>query len=94
MVQQYKGDAPSLQQNVPNPFNHETTINYSIPNKFSLAQIIITDKNGNQLKQFHLSATGKGSITVDASTLASGAYNYSLYVDGRLIATKQMVLTK
>ena len=36
----------------------------------------------------------KGSITIDASTLSSGAYQYSLYVDGTLIDTKQMVLAK
>jgi hypothetical protein len=84
----------SLQQNIPNPFNHTTTIAYSLPDKFSSAQIIITDKNGNQLKQFDLSGTGAGTITVDASTLASGAYHYSLYVDGRLIASKGMILAK
>jgi hypothetical protein len=84
----------SLQQNIPNPFNHTTTIGYSLPDKFSSAQIIITGKNGNQLKQFDLSGIGMGIITVDASTLASGAYHYSLYVDGKLIASKQMILTK
>jgi hypothetical protein len=36
----------------------------------------------------------KGNVTVDASTLSSGAYQYSLVVDGRLIATRQMVLAK
>jgi len=33
-------------------------------------------------------------IKSDASTLAAGAYQYSLMIDGRLIATKQMVLNK
>ena len=47
-----------------------------------------------QLKQLNITGAGKGTIHVDASTLASGAYNYSLYVDGRLIASKQMILTK
>jgi hypothetical protein len=31
---------------------------------------------------------------VDASALSSGAYQYSLYADGRLIDTKLMVLAK
>jgi uncharacterized delta-60 repeat protein len=83
----------SIQQNFPNPFTNATTINYSLPDKFSSAQIIITDKNGRQLKQLNLSS-GKGSVHIDASTLAAGAFNYSLYVDGRLIAAKQMVLAK
>jgi hypothetical protein len=84
----------SLQQNIPNPFNHTTTINYTLPRKFSSAQIMITDKSGKVLKQLRVEGAGKGMVQVDASTLASGAYNYSLYVDGKLVASKQMVLTK
>jgi hypothetical protein len=77
----------------PNPFSNSTTINYSLPVKFSSAKIIVTDKNGNTLKQMSL-ANNKGSVNVNAATLSSGAYQYSLYVDGRLIETKQMVLAK
>jgi hypothetical protein len=80
----------SLQQNIPNPFNHTTTINYSLPQQFSSAKIVVTDKAGKILKEANLSGGGKGSLTVDASMLSSGAYQYSLYVDGRLIGTKQM----
>lgn len=81
--------ASFLFQNVPNPFTNTTTINYSLPQQFSLARIIITDKTGSVLKQINLSAN-KGSVNVDASTLSSGAYQYSLYVDGKMITSKQM----
>ena len=84
----------SLQQNIPNPFTHSTTIGYTLPQKFISAQIIITDKKGNTLKAKNISGNGKGSLDVQASTLASGAYQYSLIVDGRLIDTKQMILIK
>jgi hypothetical protein len=84
----------SLQQNIPNPFTHTTTIGYSLLQKFTNAQIIITDKLGKTLKTVNISGSGKGSLTVSASTLASGAYQYSLLIDGRLIATKQMVIAK
>ena len=84
----------SLQQNIPNPFTHTTTISYTLPQKFSVAQIIITDKNGKILKTMNVSGSGKGSLNVDASTLASGAYNYSLYIDGKFITSKQMALAK
>ena len=78
-----------LQQNIPNPFSNSTTINYSIPQQFSSAKIIITDKNGNALKEIKL-LQNKGASVIEAGKLASGAYQYSLYVDGRLIDTKQM----
>ena len=87
-------DAASLQQNIPNPFTNTTTITYSLPNKFSSAKIIITDKNGKQLKQLNLSGAGKGTVHVDASMLAAGAHSYSLYVKGKLIASKQMIAVK
>jgi hypothetical protein len=84
----------SLEQNIPNPFNNTTVINYTLPQKFSSAQIIITDKSGKVLKQVKVEGSGKGMLSVDASTLASGAYNYALYVDGNLVGSRQMVSTK
>ncbi len=84
----------SLEQNIPNPFTHTTTITYNLPQKFTIAQIIITDNTGKTLKSINVSGSGKGSLNVDAATLASGAYNYSLIIDGKLIGTKQMVLAK
>jgi hypothetical protein len=88
----------SLQQNMPNPFTNSTTIGYSIPQQFSSAKIIITDKRGNAIKQIDLT-TRNGSVIVPSSfgggrEEASGAYQYSLYVDGRLIDTKQFVVSK
>ena len=84
----------SLEQNIPNPFTNTTTINYTLPQKFTNAQIVITDKTGKTLKVVNVSGSSKRNITVNASTLALGAYQYSLIVDGRLIATKQMVIAK
>ena len=46
------------------------------------------------LKEISLSGNRQGSITLDASGLASGTYTYSLYVDAKLIAAKQMVLAR
>ena len=80
----------ALQQNTPNPFSNTTTINYLLPQTYLSAKIIITDNKGIVLKQINLTAKGKGNISVDASTLAAGAYQYSLFVDGKLVATKQM----
>jgi hypothetical protein len=85
--------ATGLSQNVPNPFSNATTMSYSIPQHYSSASIIITDKKGNFLKQVPLS-NSEGSVNIDGSTLSSGAYQYSLYVDGKLIDSKQMQSVK
>jgi hypothetical protein len=83
----------SLEQNIPNPFTNSTTINYTLPQKFTSAQIVITNKSGKALKAINISGR-KGTVKIDASTLTSGAYQYSLIVDGKLIATRQMISSK
>jgi hypothetical protein len=84
----------ALGQNAPNPFDKTTVIPYTLPQKFTVAQIVITDQNGRVLSQVNLSGTGKGTLNVDAGTLAAGAYTYSLVVDGRVIDAKRMVLAR
>jgi len=87
----------SLRQNIPNPFNNTTTINYTLPqshNGGTSAKIIITDKAGKVLKEINVSGSGKGSVKIDASTLAGGAYNYSLYVAGKMVNTKQTIIAR
>jgi len=92
--QSVKISSASLEQNIPNPFNRTTRIDYVLPQHFSSAKIIITDKSGRTLKQINVPGSGKGSLNIDASTLSTVTYQYSFYVDGRLIETKQMVLIK
>ncbi len=74
-------DGALLEQNGSNPFTNNTTIGYSLPQKITAAQIIITDKSGKTLKAVTISGSGKGSLTVNASTLSSGAQIF-LVVDG------------
>lgn len=83
----------SLQQNTPNPFTGTTTIAYSIPVKFNAAKIVITDYSGKTIKEINITSA-KGSLQVDASTLIAGVYTYSLVVDGKLIGSKKMSVSK
>ena len=83
----------SLSQNIPNPFTHTTSINYTLPQTFSSAIIIITDNDGKILKQINISGN-KGSVQINASAFSSGTYHYSLYIDDMLIDTKQMMFSK
>ena len=84
----------SLEQNNPNPFDKATIISYTLPQKFSNAQIVITDESGKTIKRLTVSGTGKGTLNIDAANLSPGVYNYSLIVDNKLISSKQMILGK
>jgi hypothetical protein len=84
----------SLEQNNPNPFNQSTQIRYSIPADYSSAKLIITSIDGKSVRTYTLSGKGQGQVTLNASELSVGSYTYSLNVDGKILDTKTLVLTK
>ena len=86
--------ASSLEQNSPNPFNSNTIIRYSIPANISNAKIIVTDISGGIVKEFSITNKGTGQVTINAGTLSSGSYIYSLFLNNKKIQSKQMILTK
>jgi trimeric autotransporter adhesin len=84
----------SVGQNNPNPFRGNTIISYNVPSGLNSAQIVVYDAAGKTLKQFNVASQGRGTVNLDAAMLPSGTYHYSLYVDGKVIDTKKMVLIK
>ena len=89
-----KIDKARLAQNSPNPFSKQTTIRYYLPDNFQSAQIQIIDNQGRIVKEQRLETQGQGEWTLEAKTLAAGTYTYTLIIDGQMINTKTMVLTK
>ncbi len=83
-----------LHQNVPNPFNEETVISYIVPTNAQNAVIYLYNMSGVQLNKYDIRTLGEGSITISANELYAGIYLYSLVVDGKLIDTKQMIITE
>lgn len=87
-----------LNQNEPNPFNDQTTIKWSIPESSKKdvldAKLMFFDKNGSVLKVIKIEDTGTGELLVFANNLSNGMYNYSLYVNGKVIDTKRMIKAK
>ena len=83
----------TLEQNVPNPLSNSTSIRYSIPLKSANAQLMINDFTGKIIRQLSLQP-GAGVVNIDASTLSTGAYSYTLVIDGKAIATKKMVVSR
>ena len=83
-----------LNQNVPNPFKEQTTIEYFIPDDAQQVKIIFTDNKGAVLKEVEISEKGKGQLNVYAADLSSGVYSYTIVANGVTIGSKQMVKTK
>jgi trimeric autotransporter adhesin len=82
----------ALNQAVPNPANGTTRISYSLPVGTAHAQLMITDAVGKTIKA--ISLNGSGSTHVSTTSLSSGVYNYTLYVDGKQVDTKRLVIAR
>ncbi|MBW7887733.1 MAG: T9SS type A sorting domain-containing protein [Bacteroidetes bacterium] len=83
-----------LEQNYPNPFNGSTHVRYSIPEN-SFVSLDVYDMLGRKVKevisQFH--SAGTYTAGIDASSLTSGTYYYTLTA-GKFSTTKKFVLVK
>jgi hypothetical protein len=84
----------TLVQNQPNPFNSQTTIQYTLT-EASNVSFTVTDLAGRIVKVIenqNLSA-GNHNIVLNATDFAAGAYNYTLTSNGKSV-TKKMFVTK
>ena len=84
----------TLGQNIPNPFNGTSVINYSLENASSVT-LEVTDVTGKLVQTINAGnvAAGEHTITIDANQFAEGIYNYTLRTDN-FSATKRMMITK
>jgi hypothetical protein len=83
-----------LFQNMPNPFNGQTTISFSIPD-YGPVQLSVTDLSGNVV-QVLLNQTlpiGVHRYDFDASLLPPGVYLITLNFNSQIVA-KKMILMK
>lgn len=85
---------PILFQNTPNPFNQKTSIDYFIPDGTKQASIMVTNQSGQVVYSAIINKTGMGRIILDDEFIPQGTYFYTLYVDGQIIDTKQMLVVK
>ncbi|MEN8157267.1 MAG: tail fiber domain-containing protein [Bacteroidota bacterium] len=87
-------ESATLLQNIPNPFNENTTIKYVIPEIQSYAMINVYDLQGRQVKSYSIEQTGEGDIMIPGSELNPGLFIYNLIVDGVEVASRRMILTE
>ena len=83
-----------LGQNIPNPFDNSTIIPFRIPKDCHDASIMIANTSTSQVISVIPVSCNEDHLSIDAGTLASGTYSYSLIVDGIKIGTRQMTLSK
>jgi len=83
---------PALTSNAPNPSRGTTVIRYHLPQGTASAQIVIHNTGGQLLKSITLTGEGDGQITLTATMLPAGSYAYGLWVAGRQVDAKQMVV--
>lgn len=87
-------DLAALQQNRPNPYGDATIIDLYLPQNVQSAQLQISTTDGKILQSIAIKERGQLAQTIDSKHWQSGTYTYSLFADGKLIATKTMVLAK
>lgn len=77
-----------------NPFYLETTIKYYIPYTFQNAYILIFNLSGIEVKRLIINNSEQNQFIISANTFSSGTYLYTLFIDGKPIDTKKMILTQ
>lgn len=80
-----------MEQNVPNPFDSQTTIKYQLPNGVNQASITVFDLNGRFIRDYSINKNN-GEIVINASEIGKGLFLYSLIQNGKEIMTKKMVI--
>jgi uncharacterized coiled-coil protein SlyX len=85
------GKQSSLEQNVPNPFQDVTQIDYNLATNGTV-RLIITNELGQPIETLvnREMSSGQHSVRWNASNQAPGVYYYTLYFNGDLI-TKKMI---
>jgi hypothetical protein len=84
-----------LGQNIPNPFDETTRIPYAVPAGVSQAELHIRSADGRTIAVIPLRERGaRGELVLRMRDYATGAYEYALVLDGRTVASRQMLLLK
>jgi hypothetical protein len=83
-----------LGQNIPNPFDKSTVIPFRIPEDCNSASIVISETATGKIVIAVPVSCHETNLVIKAGKLAAGSYSYSLFVDGKVIGARQMVLTR
>ncbi|MGB3468601.1 MAG: tail fiber domain-containing protein [Cyclobacteriaceae bacterium] len=87
-----QNDRARMIQNSPNPFGESTNIEYYLPQSVQKATLYIYNMNGSLVSKHAIEKRGSGAYTLEAKSLTSGIYLYSIVVDGKELGVKRMII--
>ncbi len=84
-----------LEQNYPNPFNAMTSLGYVLPEPATV-DISIVDVRGSRVQTLvrNFQTAGRHEIIWNAEGSSAGVYFYMLNINGKVCATRKMILLK
>lgn len=85
-------DVVTMSQNNPNPFSGSSVISLSIPASAKSAVLSIYDMSGKQVQVIDVVERGETNVTVYSSSLSAGMFLYNLIVDGKVCASRKMIV--
>ena len=80
----------SMEQNRPNPFTDQTTINYTLPTN-AKGTISVFDMSGKFIRDYNLSSQ-KGQVVISSNEIGKGMFIYSLVSNGEIMVSKKMIV--
>lgn len=80
----------SMDQNRPNPFTNQTTINYTLPSN-AKATISVFDMSGKFIRDYNL-LDDKGQVVISSNEIGKGMFIYSLVSNGEIMVSKKMIV--
>lgn len=83
-----------LLQNSPNPVVDQSQIRYFVPENMTDARVEIADLKGIVVQTYELDNFGLNKVNVDTQSLGTGNYVYTLYVDGKIVDSRIMIVNK
>jgi hypothetical protein len=86
--------ANRLDQIAPQPFYETIVINYAVEGKFPNTYIRIVTLEGWQKAKYPIRQNGKGHLLIPGDTFTNGIFLYELMVDGEMVASRELVLTR
>lgn len=76
----------------PNPNKGEVYVDYYIPtSEPGICEMLFTDATGRPVQTVRIGSKGNGRLNIDTTSLAAGQYQYTLIVDGNIIATRKII---